>query len=506
MGRFADAWHVLTTKDTRRSLPPSAGRRPGRARAYEGAALGRADGWLGSGNDPVNEIGRDLVRLRMRSRDLVQNNPYARRIVDAFANAIVASGIRPTVNTGDPDLDARVYALWDAWGRAPVPGSRMTIYGVQRLLCRAWMTDGEALLRFRPRYKTDMPGMPPLKLQPVEADLLPTDKTEAVGLNRIYSGIEFDPLGEVVRYHMLREHPGAALPFGGVSYDTIPVAASQVVHLFRPERPGQVRGVPVLAPVILSLWDLAGYGEAIRVGTRAAATLVATVTGGDEEDPPDGLANETDDAGNVVTDAWGNPIEGLTPGTVLYAPPGKTIAVHSPQPPSGVADYINACLHEVAAGVGLSYHVLSGDMSDSSFAQARLGLIEQAKNVAALREADFVPTALDPIWQAFINAAILADLLPDRPYPVRWSAPKQQSADRLDEARAAMLEMRLGLRSRPEIIEADGRDPDDVNAEIAADREAREALGIVSDGDPSQVTMSGAIQAVQAVSEKTEKP
>lgn len=492
MGRIRNAWNAL------RGRQPAGGKTR-IVRSYEGAALGGHSGtWLGTASDPNTEIARDLVRLRMRSRDLTQNNPYARRIIDAFCNAIVASGIRPTVNTGDPDLDARVYALWDAWGKAPVPGSRVTIYGLQRLLCRAWMTDGEALLRFRPRYKADMPGLPPLKLQPVEADLLPTDMTQAVpnSLNRIYSGIEFDPLGEVVRYHMLREHPGAGYPFGGVSYPegTFPVRASEVVHLFRPERPGQVRGVPILAPVMLSLWDLAGYGEAIRVGTRAAATLVATVTGGDEENPPDGIANEEDDAGNVVTDAWGNPVEGLTPGTVLYAPPGKTISIHTPQPPSGVADYVNAMLHEIGAGVGLSYHVLSGDMSDSSFAQARLGLIEQAKHIAALREADFVPTTLDPIWDAFINASILADLLPDRPYPVRWSAPKQQSADRLDEAKAAMVEMRLGLRSRPEIIEADGRDPDDVNAEIAADKKTREALGIVCDGDPAQVSLSGGLQ------------
>jgi capsid protein len=134
-------------------------------------------------------------------------------------------------------------------------------------------------------------------------------------------------------------------------------------------------------------------------------------------------------------------------------------------------------------------------MSDSSFAQARLGLIEQAKNIDVLREQAFVPSFLDPLWRAFIDTAITASLLPPGEYPVRWSKPKQQSADRVEEAKAAMMEMRLGIRSRPEIIEADGRDPDDVNDEIAKDKAERDRLGIISDGDPSQTSSSGVWQA-----------
>jgi capsid protein len=56
--------------------------------------------------------------------------------------------------------------------------------------------------------------------------------------------------------------------------------------------------------------------------------------------------------------------------------------------------------------------------------------------------------------------------------------------------------MRAGLRSRSEIIESEGRDPDEVNRDIALDAQKRKDLGIVSDGDPSQVSLSGTLQAV----------
>ena len=52
-----------------------------------------------------------------------------------------------------------------------------------------------------------------------------------------------------------------------------------MLHCYRMDRPGQVRGVPVMAPILLALWDLEGYMEAVRVGTRAAATLVMAVEG-----------------------------------------------------------------------------------------------------------------------------------------------------------------------------------------------------------------------------------
>ena len=509
MGRIVDAWKALTnSKQTPPfPLPPKSGRRSGSGRrTYEGARLGPADGWFAGASDPNSEISSSLLNLRQSSRKLYRDNPYARRIIDGLTNAIVSTGIRPTIDTGDEDLDATVYSLWEGWGRAPVSGSKLTIYGLQQLMVRAWLVDGEAILRLRPRFARDMPGLPPLKLQPLEADFLPVEKSESVGsgLNKIYSAVEYDALGEVAAFHLLKDHPGAMWPFGlSSTYDTTRVPADSIIHLFHPERPNQVRGVPVLAPVILSLYDLAGYTEAIRVGTRAAATLVATVSGGDQSEPPDGLANETDESGSLVTDSNGTPIEGLAPGTVIYAPDGKTITVSTPQPPSGVADFIASALHEIAAGAGLSYHVLSGDMSDSSFAQAKLGLIEQAKNVTVRREGTLIPVALNPIWRAFVDASIAAGLLPNNPalYNVRWSQPRQQSADDLQDAKANLLRMQTGDLTLTEIIESTGRDPDEVFAQAAKDKILRDKYGIVSLGDLSQVSTSGVVQQIL-----TEKP
>ena len=78
------------------ALAPGAGLRRARqrqalgvlARAYEGARQGRrTEGWIAGGTGANAEIAPALHRLRDRSRDLVRNNPYATKAVQALVKA-----------------------------------------------------------------------------------------------------------------------------------------------------------------------------------------------------------------------------------------------------------------------------------------------------------------------------------------------------------------------------------------------------------------------------------
>lgn len=519
MGRFRNAWRALTK-------PAPAGVVVKGRRNFDGAASGRLSGWNRSAADINTDITKSLDTLRKSCRDLDKNNPWMRRIVDAWVNAAIADGLRPTVVLytgrtvdGKPERDkaaeARVYDLWERWGRAPVSGSRMSVYGMQRAMFRALILDGEPLARYRPRFPADMPGLPPFKVQLLEADLLPVTKTESVGngLNRIINGIEVDALGEVVAFHLYKEHPGASVPWG-TTWETVRIPAREMIHAFRALRPGQMRGVPEAAPVITALWDLHGYQDNIRVNARAVATMVATVDGGDPDDNPAGLNPQRDESGAIVKTndtafyGDGSPVESLEGGTVIYSPDGRKVTIHNPGAPTGVKEFVSDSLHEIAAGVGLSYNVLSGDMGDSSFAQAKLGLIEQAKNVSAMRRTVFVPMVLDPLWRTFIDFAVTAGLLPNRAdlYNVRWSDPRQQSADRKTEVEAAILEVRAGFRTQDDVVESDyGMDPDETRERRAAEVAANKAVGIVVDSDPSQVTLQGQAQVAPSAPTKDAK-
>jgi len=493
-----------------RFMPPPQVAPARHRRAYDGAVSGyRTNTWQTNGNSANAEILASLSKLRERSRDLTRNNPYGRRAVEALASNLIGTGVRPMPVTGDDGLDTRIADLWDRWQRRCYPSSRLGIYGVQTLLARSFFTDGEVLVRRRPRRMADMSDregqLPPIQIQALEADFLPIEKSEALPSGgRIEQGVEFDVLDRRRYYHLLRSHPGGSLLFGSVygvasPWDTVRVPANDVIHLMQETRPGQCRGVPWLSPVILSLWDHQGYTEAERVRAKSASMLFAMVEGSapeteDDLDNPDGIGDHTDENGNLVTDASGYVVEALRPGMVAYLPNGKKIAINQPGTAAGYADYVRASIREVAAGLGLSYEVLTQDLSQVNFSSIRLGLLEQHRLVRALREQVLNPLVMDPIYEWFVDAAISAGLLPDDPacYRVEWSVPQIESAARKEDAEAVAIEIRNGLSSLWDEIAARGKDPEKVLRDINATNALLDELKLTLDSDPRRSGKPGA--------------
>ncbi len=99
-------------------------------RSYEGARLGRrTEGWVAAGTGANAEIGPALVRLRDRSRDLVRNNPYAAKAVQAVVSNLVGTGIMPRARASRQKLVRDADSLWqrfaetaDADGQTDVCG------------------------------------------------------------------------------------------------------------------------------------------------------------------------------------------------------------------------------------------------------------------------------------------------------------------------------------------------------------------------------------------------
>src|SRR5512143_3745653 len=83
------------------------------ARSYEGASVGRrTEGWVVAGSSANAEIGTALARLRDRSRDLVRNNPYAAKAVQAVVSNLVGTGILPRARSADAIANEAADKLW----------------------------------------------------------------------------------------------------------------------------------------------------------------------------------------------------------------------------------------------------------------------------------------------------------------------------------------------------------------------------------------------------------
>src|SRR5512132_2410817 len=145
------------------------------ARSYEGARVGRrTEGWVVTGSSANAEIGTALSRLRDRSRDLVRNNPYAAKAVQAVVSNLVGTGILPRARSTDAVANEAADELWARFAEACDADGLTDFSGLQALIVRAMAESGECLARVRDRRIED--GLP-LQLQLLEPDHLDASKT-----------------------------------------------------------------------------------------------------------------------------------------------------------------------------------------------------------------------------------------------------------------------------------------------------------------------------------------
>jgi lambda family phage portal protein len=452
-------------------------------RAYEGAQRGRrTQGWRTSATGPNTEVRSGRKLLRDRSRDLVRNNAWAARAVAVKVANQIGTGIRPRAVTLDAELNAQIDAVHADWARACAPESGGDLYACQALAARARAESGEALI-ILDRSNAIAPAGIPLALQVLEADWLRDDDVPAEARAGWRDGVRFDEAGRRVAYRLWNSAPHEDGAF--TLRDTREVRAADVVHLYRQDRPGQIRGVPDVASVIMRLRDLEDYHDAALLLAKVQAVLGAFVT------QPAGPAGSP--LGAEGTDAAGNRIEELAPGMVGYLAPGEDVKFLAPQGAGPFADYTRVALHLIAAGFGLTYHQLTGDLSQANYSSLRAGSLEFRRQVEQDQHLMLIPSLCEPIWRAFIAQAVLAGRLPARAAnaPAQWTPPRFEMVDPNRDTAAALAQVRAGFMTWPEMVSEFGYDPAVQLKEIADWTRRMTAAGVILDADPSKITGAG---------------
>jgi lambda family phage portal protein len=464
--------------------------------AYDGAARNRLNAdWLTNSSGANDEVIRSLSTLRDRCSDLARNNAWALKALESLTSNVVSTGIR--AKWANPQTQAR----WDEWVLQASSDSDLDLYGLQSLAVRSWLERGDCFVRRRWRRPED--GLAaPMQIELLEGDFcdhIQTRTPQAGGV--VTQGVEFDAIGRRAAYWLYRQHPGeVSTVYPGAGFgEVVRVPAADIAHLYRPTRAGQVRGVPWLAAVIGALRDLGAYQTAERVRKRAQAGQIGVLIPADDATYDE---ETTDAVGPTVTDADGATVDTMTPGSVLVARNGKDFRFSTPSSDAGYVDFVNAQLRQIAAGVLSAYEIISGDLSQVNYSSIRLGLVEYQRVIKVLQTQVLIPLVMRKIAQWF-KEACLADgtMQADEPLP-QWVLPEREEIDRLTAVQAAIAAIRAGLQSRIDAVTAGGGDAAEVLAEIAADLDALDALGITLDTDPRH-PVSGPLQQPAAPAEAT---
>lgn len=464
-------------------------------RAYEaGKQAPLGIDWEVSTQGPNREIaGPVRKRLQARSREVSRDQSYGTRAVDIRVAHEIGFGIQPRPNGTSKDRNRRALDLWNRWAKRADLKGILDVYGIQAQAARARVEAGECLIRLVSLSADDMRarGLPvPLQLDVLETDWLADGSVGTIDpslTTRAVEGILLDGNGAPVGYRILNRHPGdnlALLPAGN-GFKTLP--ASEIIHLRRAHamRPGTIRGVPDAASVLLRLRRLGEFETAAVEAAKVQALLASFVI----------TANPMEvDTGNGAPDpVERSPLTDLYPGMIANLPVGSDVKFLAPSGPGPFAEYAMHELMAIASGYRVTYDQLTGDLRQANYSSLRAGKIEFRRSVEQDQWLMHIPQMCDPIWRAFVGAAILAGALDGTAddYPVTWVPPRWEMVDPNKETSAAVQAIRNGIETWQQTVIANGYDPTDQADELQEQNALFDERGLILDCDPRRMSNAG---------------
>ncbi len=416
-------------------------------RKYDAASRSRrTSDWTTINTSSTQELMSGLNIIRARSRELVRNDPNAYRAVQSIANNVVGVGIRPAIVANSKRNKMITKREWDAWAGKTVCDfdGMLSFYGIQKLVMRTVAEAGEAII-IRRRSR----GRVPIELQVLDPEYLDTSKNTfpVVGRPFVVMGIEFNEIGKKVAYHLYDANPSDK---GFTKSSRVPI--EDVIHVFEALRPGQVRGIPHGVSGFLRLKDLSDYEDAQLTRQKIASCYSVFISSHHDLAGPSGTMGTTTD---------GDITERLQPGIIQRTQPGDQITFADPPGVEGHAEYIKTNKQAVAAGYGITYEMMTGDLSNVNFSSGRMGWIEMHRNIEALQELMIVPQLCERVFEWFIDAiTVRGTLSASADVSATWTPPRREMIDPTKETKAIIEQIKAGLLSWPEAVRMYGYDPE----------------------------------------------
>lgn len=367
-------------------------------------------GWFTRSNGPEEDINKNLDTLRERSRDLYMGNPVANGIIKKYRNSVVGHGLVPRPHLDHEMLginadkakviEKNIKKAWEQWAQSTNCDSmRMhDFYNLQGLACLSWIMNGDVFVI--PQYRTRLGSPTKLCIQILEGDQVTNTFASYKKDRDIKKGVELNKKGEVVAYHILDKHPGDGLGLGKSkrikAFNSL--GKRNIYHIFEPERPGQRRGVPLLAPVLESLKQLTRYSEAELQAAVISGMYGVFLKQSEASEPFDitGVGQVEEKEFREHTDK----IE-LGNGMVSVLKPGEEITDNKPgRPNANYKLFVDSIYEEIGAGVGITKEVMLGHFT-SSYSAARASLEEAWRRFLSVREM-LVRYMCQPIYDEFL--------------------------------------------------------------------------------------------------------
>lgn len=498
----------MSKKNKRRTSP--------QAKGYSEAGASRTrralKGFPPNSGSPNEDINRNNLTLRQRSRMLYMAAPIAASAINTNRTKVVGTGLK-LKSTVDREIlgispeaakewQRRTEAEFKLWSEKRQNCDALGINnfeGLQQLALKSWLMSGDVFPVIK-RYDTTPTNPYSLRIHIVEADRISTPQNfigaitgggttegkvpdgEPGAGHKIYDGVEIDDNGMVVAYYVCNSYPHQLLAerktWTRVLAYGDKTGMPNVLHIMDAERPDQYRGVPYLAPVIETLLQLRRYTESELMAALVQSFFTAWIE--THSDPAQIPFNETGSGG--IADIPGtNPSDDDTgmsdseneyemgPGSVCHLKEGESVHFGNPNiPTAGFETFVKTICRLTGSALELPYDVLVKEFN-SSYSASRGALLE-AWEAFKMRRKWFVDDFCQPVYEIWLSEAVARGRIKapgffDDPLirsawcGARWIGPVQGQLDPKKEVEAAILQVNKGFKTHEQItVEIGGGD------------------------------------------------
>lgn len=478
---------------------------------YEAAKPSKVRKTRNDNQSPNALIGGSAKQLRQSARYLERNHDISRGALRTMVNNIVGPygiGIEPQPRRLDGTVHEEyakgLRALNLKWRRHPEVTHRMKASMMERMICYAWLRDGEC---FEQKVIGAAPGLVhgselPFSLEVVEADFIPLEYTDVS--RNIRQGLQVNSWGRTTGYWVYRGDPREGMSWISPA-DLKYVPAASMIQISTMDRLHQNRGISEFASVITRIEDLKQYEESERVAANVAASLTAFVKRA--PDPAIGYPGaETDDAGKPVPREL-NMQAGMIIDSLM---PGEEIGlIDSNRPNPNLVAWRKGQLQAYAAGLGASYSSISRNY-DGNYSAQRQEMVEQWCHYAVLTD-EFIGQHCEPVWETIVHVAHLSgvlpiphDVMPGTETDCLFIGQSMPWIDPVKEAQAWVALVQAGFASEVEVIRRRGGNPRDVLDQVEGWRKEVAKRALVFNSDVSSQTLAAVAAAAAAARESAE--
>ncbi|WP_106494898.1 phage portal protein [Lentibacillus sp. Marseille-P4043] len=426
-------------------------------------------GWFARSGSVLEDIERNIPKLRERSRDLYMGAPLATGALKTIRTNVVGSGLKlnsqidyeylgMTLEEADA-WETKVEREFNLWADSVhCDAQRMNnFYELQQLAFLGQLMSGDsfALLPVIPR-----PNLPyDIRVQIIEADRVCTpDKKMFNPNNKIINGVEVNYRGEIVAYHIAQHHPNSISmkrnEWSRVRKFGANTGRPNIIHLMESERPEQRRGVPILAPVIESLKQLARYSEAELMAAVVSGMYTVFIKSENPQNEQPG--QYFDDYDDQIEEDDTN--YELGNGSIVALGENESIQDSNPGRPNQAFDgFVTAICRQIGSALEVPYELLLKHFT-ASYSASRAALLEAWK-MFRMRRSWLSSDFCQPIYEEFLAEAVakgridapgfFTDPVARKAYCMaEWNGPSQGQIDPLKEVKAAAQRVNEGFSTR----------------------------------------------------------